>query len=77
MIAGIFRFIGDVIKLISISKAIKIFSTNDFYKLLFGAHCILNRISNSFTNDFYKLLFGAHCLLNRISNSFTNDFYKL
>ena len=55
MIAGIFRFIGDVIKLISISKAIKIFSTNDFYKLLFGAHCLLNRISNSFTNDCYKL----------------------
>ena len=57
MIGGIFRSIGDVIKLINISKAIKILSTNDFYKLLFGAHGILNGISNSFANDFYKLMY--------------------
>ena len=55
MIDGIFRSIGGVIKLINISKTIAIFSTNDFYKLLFGVHCILNRISNSSANDFYKL----------------------
>ena len=31
------------------------FSTNDFYEVLFGTHCILSRISNSVANDLDKL----------------------
>ena len=55
MIGSIFISIGDVINLINILQTIQQFSTNNFHKLLFGAHCILSRISNSFANDFYKL----------------------
>ena len=55
---SIFRSIGNVIKLIDISKTMQKFSPNDFYNLLLSLHYILNRISSSSVNDFYKLYFS-------------------